>query len=81
MTSWTVARQAPLSMEFSRQEYWSELPCPTPKDLPDLRMEPKGQWGAANLLGITKNYSTWATIDTMSSKGHQFPALFLNTFA
>ena len=34
-TSWTVARQASLSMEFSRQEYWSGLPCPPPGDLPD----------------------------------------------
>ena len=32
---WTVAHQAPLSMGFSRQEYWSGLPCPSPKDLPD----------------------------------------------
>ena len=30
VTLWTVARQAPLSMEFSRQEYWSGLPCPSP---------------------------------------------------
>ena len=35
MTPWTVATQAPLSMEFSRQEYWSGLPCPSPGDLPD----------------------------------------------
>ena len=32
---WTVAHQAPLSMEFSRQEYWSGLPIPIPGDLPD----------------------------------------------
>ena len=32
---WIVACQAPLTMEFSRQEYWSELPFPTPGDLPD----------------------------------------------
>ena len=32
---WTVARQAPLSMGFSRQEYWSGLPFPPPGDLPD----------------------------------------------
>ena len=31
---WTVAHQAPLSMEFSRQEYWCELPFPTSEDLP-----------------------------------------------
>ena len=35
VTLWTVARQAPLSMEFSRQEYWSGLPRPLPRDLPD----------------------------------------------
>ena len=34
-TPWTVARQAPLFMGFSRQEYWSGLPCPSPGDLPD----------------------------------------------
>ena len=33
-TLWTVARQAPLSMGFPRQEYWSGLPCPPPGDLP-----------------------------------------------
>ena len=32
---WTVARQAPLSMGFSRQEYWSGLPFPSPGDFPD----------------------------------------------
>ena len=39
-TPWTVAHQVPLSMEFSRQEYWSGLPFPTPRDLPDLGIEP-----------------------------------------
>ena len=34
-TLWTVAYQAPLSMGFSRQEYWIGLPCPSPGDLPD----------------------------------------------
>ena len=41
VTQWTVAHQAPLSMEFSRQEYWSELPCPPPGDLPNLRIQPR----------------------------------------
>ena len=35
-TAWTEVSQAPLSMEFSRQEYWSGLPCPPPGDLLDL---------------------------------------------
>ena len=39
-TPWTVAYQAPLSMRFSRQEYWSGLPFPSPGDLPDPRIEP-----------------------------------------
>ena len=38
-TPWTVARQAPLSMRFSRQEYWSGLPFPSPGNLPDRRIE------------------------------------------
>ena len=41
VTPWSVARQAPLSMEFSRQEYWSWLPFPSPGDLPDPGMEPR----------------------------------------
>ena len=41
VTIWTVAHQAPLSMEFSRQEYWSGLPCPPPGDLPNPGIEPK----------------------------------------
>ena len=40
-TAWTVARQAPLSMGFSRQEYWSGLPCPSPGDLPHPGIEPR----------------------------------------
>ena len=37
---WTAARQAPLSMGFSRQEYWSELLCCPPEDLPDPGIKP-----------------------------------------
>ena len=39
-TPWTVAYQAPPSMGFSRQEYWSGLPFPSPGDLPDLGIQP-----------------------------------------
>ena len=38
-TPWTVVCQAPLSMGFSRQEYWSGLPSPSPGDLPDPGIE------------------------------------------
>ena len=40
VTLWAVACQAPLSMEFSRQEYWSGLPCLPPGDLPNPEIEP-----------------------------------------
>ena len=40
VTPWTVALQAPLSMGFSRQEYWSGLPFPSPGDLPNRGIEP-----------------------------------------
>ena len=40
VTPWTIACQAPLSMGFPRQEYWSGLPCPPPRNLPDPGMEP-----------------------------------------
>ena len=39
-TLWTVACHSPLSMAFSRQEYWSMLPCPPPGDLPDPEIKP-----------------------------------------
>ena len=41
MTPWTVARQAPLSVGFSREEYWSGLPFPSPGDLPDPEIKLK----------------------------------------
>ena len=40
VTPWTVAHQAPQSMEFSKQEYWSGLPFPSPGDLPNPGIEP-----------------------------------------
>ena len=39
-TLWTVARQAPLSKGFSKQEYWSGVPFPSPRDLPNAEIEP-----------------------------------------
>ena len=40
-TPWTVAYKAPLSMEFSRKEYWSGLPFPSPGDFPDPGIKPR----------------------------------------
>ena len=47
-TTWTVAHQAPLSMGFSRQEYWSGLSIPSPEDLPDPWIKP---WSPASTAG------------------------------
>ena len=41
VTPWTVAYQAPQSMEFSQQEYWNGLPFPSPGDLPNPGIEPR----------------------------------------
>ena len=51
MTPWMVACQAPLSVGFSRQENWSELPFPSPGDLPDPGIELESPaWQADSLL-------------------------------
>ena len=55
---WPVARQAPLSMGFSRQEYWSELPCPHPGDLPNPGTQP-GSLASPALAG--RFFTTSAT--------------------
>ena len=49
-TPWTVAYQALLSMGFSRQEYWSGLPFPSPGDLPDPGIEPRSPTLQADAL-------------------------------
>ena len=49
-TLWTVAHQAPPSMGFSRQEYWSGLPFPSPEDLPDPGIKPRSPTLQADAL-------------------------------
>ena len=61
--SWTVAHQAPLSMEFSRQEYWSGLPFPSPGDLPDTRIEPRSPALQQLLYHLSHQGSPWETKD------------------
>ena len=50
VTPWTVARQTPLSMGFSRQEYWSGVALPSPGDLPSPRTEPRSPTVQADSL-------------------------------
>ena len=56
---WTVAYQVPLSMGFSRHEYFSGLPCPTPGDLPDSRIEPVSHMSPALAGGFFTTSTTW----------------------
>ena len=58
-TLWTVAHQAPLSMGFSRQDYWSGLPCPPPWDLPDPGVEPISLMFPALAGGFFIISATW----------------------
>ena len=55
----TVARRAPLSMGFPRQEYWSGLPCPPPEDLPRPGMEPTSPASPALAGGFFPTSTTW----------------------
>ena len=58
-TLWTVAYQALLSMGFSRQEYWSGLPFPSPRDLPDPRIEPASLVSHALAGRFCTTSATW----------------------
>ena len=59
VTPWIVAHQTPLSMGFSRQEYWSGLPCPPPEDLPDLGIEPVSLMSLALAGRFFTTSTTW----------------------
>ena len=68
---WTVACQAPLSMGFSRQEYWSGLPFPLPGHLPDPWIEPSPFTSPALVGGFFIASTTW---EASSSHLQSFPA-------
>ena len=68
----TVAWQAPLSMGFFRQEYWSGLPCPPPGDLLDLGIEPA-------FLALAGGFFTISTIPLAPpGKPHIMPPMLAN---
>ena len=56
---WTVAHQAPLSMGFSKQKYWSGLPYHPPGDLPDPGIEPASPTSSALAGGFFTTSATW----------------------
>ena len=61
-TPWSVVPQAPLSMEFFRQEYWSGLPCPPPGDLPNPGIKHMFFVPPALVGGFFTNSATWEAI-------------------
>ena len=63
-TPWTVAHQAPPSMGFSRQEYWSGLPFPSPGDLPNPGIKPRDQTHVSRIAG--RCFNLWATREALS---------------
>ena len=69
VTPWTVAYQAPLSMGFSRQEYWSGLPFPSPE-----QRKPKTKW--KNILQTGKNY-----LQTMLPIRHPYPKYMNSSYS
>ena len=67
VTPWSLACQAPLSMEFSRQEYWSGLPCPPPRDLLYPGIEP----ASFTSLALTgRFFTTSATCHNKNGMSH-----------
>ena len=78
VTPWTVDHQAPLSMEFSMEEYQSGLPFPPPQDIFDPGIKPISPMSSALAGGFFTNYTTWESPDRMKmgkllgTKHHQF---------
>ena len=60
---WTIACQVPLSMGFFRQEYWSELPCPSPGDLITPRIKPTSLMSPTLADGFFTTSATWEAQD------------------
>ena len=66
MTLWTAAYQAPLSMGFSRQEYWSGFPCPPPGDFSEPGVEPASLMSPALADRFFTAGATWEALVWLS---------------
>ena len=83
MTPWTASPQAPLSMRFSRQGYWSALPFPSPGDLPNPGIETRSPALQADSLPTELQGKPMTNLDsilksrdiTLSTKVHQVKAM------
>ena len=67
VTPWNVAYQAPLSLGFSWQEYWSRLPFPPPGDLPDPRIKLASLMSPALAGGFFATSATWEGLSRLQS--------------
>ena len=72
---WPVARQAPLSMGFSRQEYWIGLPCPPPGDLPDPGIELASLMSPTLSGGFFTTSATWEALDYKLEDTKAYPGI------
>ena len=77
VTLWTPAHQAPLSMGFSRHEYWSGLPCLLPGDLPDPGIKPTCLMSPALAGGFFATSTTWEALYFLSQVQFQILLAFL----
>ena len=84
MTPWTVAHQGPLSMAFSRQEYWSGLPCPLPADLPYPGIKPMALMSPVLPGGFVTTNAAWEApaqaLQTVSAQKISLSNLVNNDF-
>ena len=80
-TLWTIAHQAPLSMGFSRQEYWSGLPCPLPGDLPDPGIESVSLMSPALIGRFFTTGATWEAPFEHSSRMLLFLSFKISPYA
>ena len=82
-TLWTVARQAPVSMGFSRQDYWSGLPFPSPGDPPNPGMEPTSLLSPSSAGGFFTASTTWEAllIPKWHCLVHVHPSIYPSTLS
>ena len=82
LTPWTFAHQVPLSMGFSRQEYWSGLPWPPPRDLPGPGIKTTSLMSPALTGGFFTSSATWEAIiyHTHTYMSHMCLRVFIHTY-
>ena len=65
-TLYTAPHQDPLSVEFSKQEYWSGFPCPPPEDLPNPGIKPESLMSPELASGLFTTSAAWGDLDAIA---------------